>query len=55
LADINRITVRSISGQKFNRIIAYGIGSKPPLLAGSEEREDAFMPDYSWADDDIPF
>ncbi len=55
LADTNSIIVRSISGQKYNRIIAYDLGPKPPLLDGSEEREDAFMPDYSWAEDDIPF
>ena len=56
LADTNAITVRRVSGQKFNRIIGYDLGPKPPLLDGSEEREDAFMPDYHYIDDcEIPF
>ena len=56
LADINRITVRSISGQKFNRIIAYDIGPKSPLLDESEEREDGNLPEYRYEyDSEIPF
>jgi DNA repair protein RadD len=56
LAETYSITVRSISGQKFNRIIGYDLGPKPPLLDGSEEREDAFMPDYQYEyDSELPF
>lgn len=55
LAETEEITVRSISGQKFDRVIDYKLGPKPPLLDGSEEKEDDVLPQYSWAEDEIPF
>ncbi|MEJ5260940.1 MAG: DEAD/DEAH box helicase family protein [Anaerohalosphaeraceae bacterium] len=54
LAETKQITVRRISGQKYDRIVAYQFGPKPPLLDGSQERDDGTLPEYSWAGDDIP-
>jgi DNA repair protein RadD len=59
LAQTTGITVRTVSGEKFERVIAYQLGEKPPRLDGSDEREPAEVePAYAgWppADDDIPF
>lgn len=55
LAATEQIIVRSVTGQKYDRIINYRLGTKPPLLDGSQERDDGNLPDYSWAEDDIPF
>lgn len=56
LADVSAITVRHIAGQKFDRIIGYQLGPKPPLLDGSEERDDGNLPEYGYQyDDEIPF
>lgn len=54
LAETEEIIVRSVSGQKYDRI-NYKLGPKPPLLDGSDERDDETLPEYSWAEDDIPF
>ncbi|MDH4201390.1 MAG: DEAD/DEAH box helicase [Phycisphaerae bacterium] len=56
LAETEQITVRSVAGQKYDRIINYQLGSKPPLLDGSEERDDGTLPEYGYQyDDEIPF
>ncbi|NLW84511.1 MAG: DEAD/DEAH box helicase [Phycisphaerae bacterium] len=56
LAETKAITVRSISGEKFDRIINHTLGPKPPLLDGSDERDDGNLPEYQFIDDsDIPF
>ena len=55
LAETEEITVRSITGQKYDRIINYQLGPKPPLLDGSEERDDGNLPEYGFVDDEIPF
>ena len=56
LAETEQITVRRITGQKFDRIINYVLKSKPPLLDGSEERDDGNLPEFGYQyDDDIPF
>lgn len=55
LAETEQIIVRSVSGRKYDRIINYKLGPKPPLLDGSDERDDETLPEYSWAEDDIPF
>jgi len=55
LAETEMITVRSITGQKYDRIIKHQLGPKPPRLDGSDERDDGNLPEYSWADDDLPF
>jgi DNA repair protein RadD len=55
LAQTLKITVRSISGQKYDRIIQYVIGPKPPRLGGRDKKDDGNLPEYTWAGDDIPF
>jgi DNA repair protein RadD len=55
LAETEQITVRSITGQKYDRIINYRLGPKPPLLDGSDERDDGNLPEYGLVDDEIPF
>ena len=55
LADTEQITVRSISGQKYDRITHYQLGPKPPLLDGSQERDDILLPEHVWPGDEIPF
>jgi DNA repair protein RadD len=55
VAETEQITVRSVSGEPFDQITEYKLGQMPPLLDGSEERDDGFLPQYSWAEDDIPF
>ena len=55
LAQTLKITVRSISGQKYDRIIQYVIGPKPPPLDSGQEKNDGNLPEYTWAGDDIPF
>lgn len=55
LAETEQITIRSITGQKYNRIVNYQLGPKPPLLDGSEERDDGNLPEYGYQYDDIPF
>ena len=55
LAETDQITVRNITGQKYDRIINYQLGPKPPLLDGSEERDDGDLPEYGYQYDDIPF
>lgn len=55
LADTEQVTVRRITGQKYDRIIHYQHGPKPPLLDGSDERDDGNLPEYGFVDDEIPF
>jgi DNA repair protein RadD len=61
LAQPLSITVRSVTGEKFDRITNYELGSIPPHVDGSDEREpvaSATSPDQPWTewpDDDIPF
>ncbi len=55
LAGTKQITVRSITGEKFDRIVNYELSSKPPLLDGSDERDDGNLPEYGYQYDDIPF
>ena len=64
LAQPLSITVRSVTGEKFDRITNYELGSIPPRIDGSDERElvantSAVSPDQPWTqwpdDDDIPF
>ncbi len=61
LAQPLTITVRSVTGEKFDRIINYELGSIPPRLDGGDERElvtSTTSPDQPWTewpDDDIPF
>jgi DNA repair protein RadD len=55
LAETEAVTVRSISGEKFDRIIRYQLGPKPPRLDGSDERDDVSLPEHAWPGDEIPF
>jgi DNA repair protein RadD len=62
LAQPLSITVRSVTGEKFDRITNYELGSIPPRVDGSDEREPAanqVSPDQPWTqwpdDDEIPF
>jgi len=55
LADTQQITVRHIAGQQYDRIIRHQLGLKPPLLDGSEEKDDGNLPEYGFVDDEIPF
>jgi len=51
------IAVRSVSGEKFDRITNYQLGPIPPRLDGSDERDDGDLPIPDWPPDDceVPF
>jgi len=51
------IAVRSVSGEKFDRIIDYQLGAIPPRLDGSDERDGGSLPMPDWPPDDceVPF
>jgi hypothetical protein len=55
LARTMAITVRSVAGEKYDRIIRHLLGPVPPRLNGGDEYESSDLPDYAWAGDDIPF
>jgi DNA repair protein RadD len=55
LAPVQSITVRSVAGEKFDRITGYQFGPIPPLLDGGDERIDDDVPEPVWPEDDIPF
>jgi len=57
LAETKAITVRSIAGEKYDRIVDYDLGPIPPLQDGSDERNVDDLPEYDWppANDSIPF
>jgi len=57
LAPTRAITVRSVAGEKFDRIISHELGPIPPCLDGSDERETPVgAGPHDWIDDDdIPF
>ena len=53
LAQPLSITVRSVTGEKFDRITNYELGAIPTAVAAGNAPEE---PDYNWPDDDdIPF
>ena len=51
------ITVRSVAGEKYDRIVNHQLGPIPPQLDGSDERETPVsVSPHDWIDDDqIPF
>ncbi len=53
LAPTHAITVRSVTGEKYDRIVGYQLGDKPQSIAVAEtpSRE----PEYTIPDDEIPF
>ena len=58
VAEPKAITVRSVGGERYDRIIDHDLGSPPsipPRLDGSDERDDGNLPEYEWPEDDIPF
>jgi len=55
LAPPRAITVRSVAGEKFDRISDYQLGPVPPRLDGGDERIDDAVPEPVWPEDDIPF
>jgi DNA repair protein RadD len=55
LAPTRAITVRSVAGEKYDRISDYQLGPVPPRLDGGDERIDENMPEPVWPEDDIPF
>lgn len=55
VCDTKAITIRSVSGEKYDRITNYDLGPIEPLLGGVSECSDHGAPDYAWAGDDVPF
>ncbi|QDU71060.1 DEAD/DEAH box helicase [Mucisphaera calidilacus] len=56
LAEAKTITVRSVAGERFDRITDYQLGPIPPRLDGSDERDEGLCePAYAYADDEVPF
>ncbi|MEX0654666.1 MAG: DEAD/DEAH box helicase family protein [Phycisphaeraceae bacterium] len=56
IAPTRTITVRSVTGETFDRITDYQLGPIPPRLDGSDEREDAAVPALvDIPEDEIPF
>jgi DNA repair protein RadD len=56
VADTLSITVRSVTGEKYDRITHHKLGPVPPRLDGSDERDDGALPEYQGPeDDDLPF
>ena len=53
LAPTTQITVRSVTGEKYDRIIAHSLGPIPPRRVS--DHDDNNLPDYEWAGDEIPF
>ena len=49
------ITVRSVAGEKFDRITDYQLGPIPPRLDGRDEHIDGDLPEPVWPEDEIPF
>jgi DNA repair protein RadD len=55
LAETKTITVRSVAGEKFDRITGYQLGPTPPRLDGGDGRINEEAPEPVWPEDDIPF
>ncbi len=54
VAEPSALTIRSVTGDPYDRIVKHVLGPIPPHMDGRQERcEDA--PDYEWAGDEIPF
>ena len=50
------ITVRSVTGEKYDRITKHKLGPIPPLLDGGDEYDDGDLPEYVGPpDEEIPF
>lgn len=57
LADVLSIKVRSVAGEKYDRIVDYELSAKPDPadLSLPDPSKSAHLPEYVPADDDIPF
>ncbi|MCC7350197.1 MAG: DEAD/DEAH box helicase family protein [Phycisphaerales bacterium] len=56
VAETRSITVRSVTGEKYDRITKHQLGPIPPLLDGSDERDDGDLSEYMGPpDEEIPF
>jgi len=56
VAETRSITVRSVTGEKYDRITHHELGPIPPRQDGSDERDDGNLPEYQGPeDDDLPF
>ena len=58
LAETKSITVRSVTGETFDRIISYELGDKPLCRQpgwDDETLDEELEPANSWADEDVPF
>jgi len=53
LAPAQSITVRSVTGEKYDRIVEYALGEKPPAVTGGDLA--AGEPEYVYTEDEIPF
>ena len=55
VCETKAVTVRHVSGQKYDRIVNYQLGPKPPRLDGSDETAGGEFPAVAYAEDEIPF
>jgi len=57
IAPTQAVTVRSVAGEKFDRIVDYKLGAIPPRLDGGDERNANDPPRSDWPPDDceVPF
>jgi hypothetical protein len=61
LAETRKVTVRAVSGERFDRVIAYEMGERPeyypePGWNDCRDEEPGLAPAVAWDDnDDIPF
>jgi len=57
IAPTSAITVRSVAGEKYDRITGHQLGTIPPRLDGSDERAGGDLPVPDWPPDDaeLPF
>jgi len=53
LAPARSITVRSVTGEKYDRIVAHTLGEKPTPVTGGDLAADE--PEYVYTEDEIPF
>ncbi len=50
------ITVQSVTGERYDRIVNHQLGPIPPRLDGGDEHDDGNLPEYEYIDDgEIPF
>jgi DNA repair protein RadD len=56
VAETLAITVRSVAGEKYDRITGHALGTVPPRLDGRDEADDGNLPEYVESEDDsLPF